>query len=272
MESMDTNLDRYKEDLDKLIDKGELLEYALQLKCFPEEINKQVENRFQDKADQIIARIPSFNKDYQIWYSEALVLIKQLLPDRLLDFISYYEKPKGRKNISFENYRIQDCLQGLTITKSLTGEVIVGPEAAIPHFHQQLAIVNSVKTRFECSLFDIRQLVQADLFDSELEAAQELNKHRFTRASGALAGVVLERHLKQICKDHDIKITKTNAGISFLNDTLKESDVIDIPQWRFVQHLGDIRNLCDHDKNVEPTLEQVDELISGTMKIIKTVF
>ena len=55
-------------------------------------------------------------------------------------------------------------------------EKVVGTDAAIPRFRQQLNIVSSVKKRFESSLFDIRQLVQADLFDSELDAAKELNK------------------------------------------------------------------------------------------------
>jgi hypothetical protein len=53
---------------------------------------------------------------------------------------------------------------------------------------QQLAILKAVKARFESSLFDIRQLVQSDLFDSELDAAKELAKHGFARAAGALAG------------------------------------------------------------------------------------
>jgi len=52
--------------------------------------------------------------------------------------------------------------------------------------------IKVVKERFESSLFDIRQLVQADLFDSELEAAEELAKNRFSRAAGAVAGVVLD--------------------------------------------------------------------------------
>lgn len=39
------------------------------------------------------------------------------------------------------------------------------------NFRQQQAILNAVKQRFESSLFDIKQLVQADLFDSELDAA-----------------------------------------------------------------------------------------------------
>lgn len=269
---MTTNLDRYKKDLDKLISKGNKLHIAMQVECFPKEVKKQIKDEYGEKADKILTDIPSFKEKYQAWYSEAQTLIKQLLPDRLADFIRYYDKPRGRKEISFESYRIEDYLQGLHVTRSYSQETVVGPEAAIPHFRQQLAILDSVKARFESSLFDIRQLVQADLFDSELEAAKELSKHKFTRAAGALAGVVLERHLGQVCDNHDIKIRKKNPGIAGLNDAIKQSEVIDIVQWRFVQHLGDIRNLCDHDKKIEPTPEQVDELIAGTMKIIKTVF
>jgi hypothetical protein len=87
-----------------------------------------------------------------------------------------------------------------------------------------------------------------------------------------LAGVVLERHLAQVCDNHSIKIAKKAPGISDLNDALKEANVIDVPQWRFVQHLADIRNLCDHNKKAEPTPEQVDELLAGVMKITKTLF
>jgi len=129
-----------------------------------------------------------------------------------------------------------------------------------------------VKARFESSLFDIRQLVQADLFDSELDAAKELAKHKFTRAAGALAGVVLERHLAQVCQNHGIKIVKKEPGIADLNNALKEANVIDLPQWRFVQHLADIRNLCDHNKKSEPTVEQVDDLVAGVTKVTKIMF
>jgi len=128
------------------------------------------------------------------------------------------------------------------------------------------------KARFESSLFDIRQLVQADLFDSELDAAKELIKHKFTRAAGALAGVVLERHLAQVCDNHDVKVAKKAPGISDLNNALREVDVIDVPQWRFIQHLADIRNLCDHSKEAEPTSDQVDDLVTGVMKLVKTLF
>jgi hypothetical protein len=84
--------------------------------------------------------------------------------------------------------------------------------------------------------------------------------------------VVLERHLKQVSDDHGVTITPKNPSISDLNNALKEAGVIDVPQWRFVQHLADIRNLCDHSKTAEPTIEQVDDLVAGVAKIIKTLF
>ena len=148
----------------------------------------------------------------------------------------------------------------------------MGTDEAIPHFRQQLAILKAVNARFESSLFDIRQLVQADLFDSELDTARELAKNKFSRVAGAVAGVVLEKHLLQVCANHAVTVSKKAPGISGLNDLLKTAGVLDVPQWRFIQHLGDIRNICDHGKAVEPTPAQVADLIDGVDKVVKTVF
>jgi hypothetical protein len=109
------------------------------------------------------------------------------------------------------------------------------------------------------------------LFDSEVDVARELLKHKFVRAAGAVAGVVLERHLAQVCDDHGVKVGKVNPGVAVLNQALRDAEVIDVPQWRFNQHLADIRNLCGHNKDREPTTEQVQDLIDGTAKVLKTI-
>jgi hypothetical protein len=253
--------ERYKADIDNLVQRGAALALAMHFELIPE-IKKKV-------SAEGLKKIPNFRNTYQSWYSEALVCISQLMPDRRDDFISYYKPLKARKSLDLENYTISDYLRGLS--SSRLGEEIVGPTAALEPFQQQVRIVESLKQRFESSLFDIRALVQADLFDDELDAAQELSKKGFQRAAGAMSGVVLEGHLSTVCLQHQIRAPK-NPTISKLNDLLKENNVIDQPTWRFIQHLGDLRNSCDHKRGSDPRSEAIEELIIGVKKITKTVF
>lgn len=264
------NVDRYRKDLDALLDKGAQLHNAIQHECSPQGVARAAKESLGDKAEEFIQALPSFEDEYQPWYSEAKALIRQLLPDRLSDFARYYEKPKARKETTYGNYTIEDYLESVAVRRGIT--TVVGPDAAIPRFRQQLSIVKSMEERFRSSLFDIRQLAQADLFDSELDVARGLVKNKFNRAAGAVAGVVLERHLKEVCGNHGVTLRKGAPQISDLNDALKGADVIDIPQWRSIQHLGDLRNLCAHDKKSEPTPDQVDDLLAGVAKVTKTIF
>lgn len=257
MENYMTNLEKYKSDLSRLISQGDALYEAICNECEPIDRRKQNENGL------------CFCMGYQSWYSESLVVIKQLLPDRLDDFKSYYEVPSHRKKITSQNYQIKDYLDALENPEFFDLDSFE-EKNAIPKFQQQLNILKAVQARFESSLFDIQQLVQADLFDDELAAAKMLNKNKFVRAAGAIAGVVLEKHLDQVLKNHNLICKKDT--ISPLNDALKAGNVYDIPTFRKIQHLGDIRNLCDHNSKREPTQEEVEEMINGVDSIIKTVF
>lgn len=130
----------------------------------------------------------------------------------------------------------------------------------------------SLKKRFESSLYDIKQLVQADMMDSEIDSAKLLLKNGFLRAAGAICGVVLEKHFSTICQARGLKQSKKNPCLNDYNQLLKDEGIIDTPTWRKISYLADIRNLCDHNKKEEPTKEQLKDLIDGTEKIIKTVF
>lgn len=272
---MITNLEKYKKDLDKLIFDGEVLLLVMFRERFPQKFNELNENQMGSNLKTTAINAPSFSDSYQQWYTEALVLIKQLLPDRVENFKKLYEKSKTRrKDMTSDDYTIEDYLNGLKVTRSVDYDeiVIADPSAAITRYQQQLNILKSVEKRFTSTLFDIKQLVQADLFDSELEAAKELNKKGFVRGAGAVAGVVLEKHLSQVCENHCIKITRVNPTISIFNDKLKDAGIYETPIWRKLQHLGDIRNQCDHNKEKEPTQADIDELIIGVENIIKSLF
>lgn len=253
--------DRYKEDIDKLIRRGSELTLAMIFDVSPE---------LKKKANpEELKKLPKFQEAYQSWYSEALACISQSMPARVDDFVSYYKPARIRKELTPENYTISDYLRGLSTSR--LGDLIAGPTSAVNPFQQQIRIVEALKQRLESTLFDIRALAQADLFDNELDAAEELSKKGFQRGAGAIAGVVLEGHLAEVCANHKIVVPK-NATISKLNDALKSADVTDQATWRFIQHLGDLRNLCDHKRCANPTTEQMQELIEGTRKITKTVF
>ena len=119
---------------------------------------------------------------------------------------------------------------------------------------------------------DIISLLEAELFDDELLSAQNLLNKGYLRAAGAICGVVLESHFKTIMKNHNLVAPKSDMAISDYNDLFKKEGIYDVPKWRNIQYLGDIRNLCDHSKDREPTKDEVEELLNGTIRTIKTVF
>jgi len=266
---MASNLDRYKADLDELVKLGQEMELDLECRHLKEQgkLNKDLKK----EAKKIKG---TFEGKYQGWYTESLVVIRQMIPDRLAEFEQLYKGDGKRKKIEVTTYTIQDWINGFRVdVNRYTGVKPFDDLAAITmRFQTQLAILKSVERRFESSLFDMRQLVQADLFDSEIDTARELVKHGFLRAGGAVAGVVLEKHLAQVALNHGVKSQKRDPTISDFNDLLKTASVIDVPTWRQIQRLGDIRNLCDHNKQREPTKDEVEELINGTEKITKTLF
>lgn len=165
---------------------------------------------------------------------------------------------------------IKDYLQGLRVTRGY--EVVVDGSAAVPEFEQQLILVKAAKDTLESTLLDLTAVIQADLFDTEIETAGALAKAGYLRAAGAICGVVIEKHLRHIGETHNLKIAKKNPTISDLGQLLRSSNVITLAQERFIQSLADTRNVCSHAKGREPTKDEIAVLVDGTAKVLKTVF
>lgn len=242
-----------------------------------EEVRKELNDLLDGRGDLIgLAKdkkdIIKFVTKYQAWYSRAYKLVEALAPERLAEFNSYYLIDPKRKLTDARNYVLQDYIKGIGARRNAYDKPVWDANnTAMIRITNQMQIIASLSSRIDSVLQDVTGHLFAELQDSELVAAKQL-KTSSVRAAGALAGVVLERHLQRVAVNHSIPIGKKNPTISDLNDPLKNKGVYDTPVWRKIQLLADIRNLCSHQKSSEPTEEQVDELISGVNSVIKSIF
>ena len=207
-----------------------------------------------------------FGMTYQTWYSRACKVVELLGQERLEEFTSYYRIDSKRKTLDVGNYVIQDYLNNITSynienTNSVIRQRIIN----------QFQILNSLESRIDSILQDVKGHLLADIQDSELKVADQLRRVSL-RAAGALAGVILEGHLQRVTQNHSVTIRKKNPTIADLNDPLKSAGVYDTPTWKKIQLLADIRNLCSHKKSREPTDDEVVNLISGVNWVIKSIF
>lgn len=275
------NLQRYKMDLQRLIQRGEHLEVAIVFECSlektkgigVEEVLERAEKMGLCEGDDQV-HTPSFKKEYQQWYSTALAVVRQLLPDRLEDFCTYYREPESKGRSEYEDYRISDYLAGYYTAMDYFGTWIDMSKdtAVLELFRQQLAIVKAVSGGLANSLHKIKQFVQADLFDSELDAAKELVDKGFHQAAGVVAGVVMEKHLAQVCENHTLIPQKQRPTINDFNKILVEGGVINASKSEFIRHLGSIRNSCAHNnEGKEISKEDVARLINGVAELIETL-
>ena len=203
--------------------------------------------------------VDNFRSSYQTWYTRGLAVVQQLIPERLAEFTSMYDEEKSP-------YAINMFLRR---TRSLEAEYY---RVAYVRFLQQYYILESAQTRLDDILTNIQGLMQAEILDNELDAATELWRAQHIRSAGTLAGVVLERHLAKVCSAKNLTSHKKKPTLADWNDVLKDANVYDTPTWRGIQRLTDIRNLCAHPGDRNPTREEVDELIRGVERITKTIF
>lgn len=79
---------KFAEELDELIKDGDMLSMAMEYECAPDRIRKSylsIAGKDNESFADFTKNLPDFGSKYQVWYSKAQALIKQVMPDRLAD-------------------------------------------------------------------------------------------------------------------------------------------------------------------------------------------
>lgn len=125
-------------------------------------------------------------------------------------------------------------------------------------FERQNSILIATKEDLEDDfLTSIKSLIQAEIFDNELEQSKELLKSNYYVASAVIAGVVLENGLRELCNRENLEIGKLDK----MNSDLAKKGIYNKLQQKRITSLADIRNSAAHGKNNEFTKSDVERMI-----------
>lgn len=133
----------------------------------------------------------------------------------------------------------------------------------------QKAVFDAAREDFEGGyLTSLRNLVQAEMFDSELDQARELLGGGYVSAAAVIAGVVLETTLRQMCTDVGISVGKLDK----MNAELAKAGCYNLLMQKRITALADIRNSAAHGNtdrfswaDVEDMLRQVEAFLAGAL-------
>ena len=115
-------------------------------------------------------------------------------------------------------------------------------------------------------LVSIRSLVQAEVFDSELDQATELLDQGYNGPAAVVAGVVLETSLRDLCDQQSPVIP--HGKLDKMNADLTKAGVYNKLQQKRVTAIADIRNSAAHGKWSEFSDSDVVDMISDVQRFL----
>lgn len=120
------------------------------------------------------------------------------------------------------------------------------------------AIFDAAKEDFEGGyLTSLKQLVQAEVFESEIEQAEELLASGYKLAAAVIAGVVLETALRDLSTTNSLAIGKLDT----MNAQLAKAGIYNKLQQKQITAIADIRNSAAHGKSELFTESDVKNMI-----------
>ncbi|MBX7278060.1 DUF4145 domain-containing protein [Pseudomonas sp. ERGC3:05] len=215
-------------------------------------MTKLFEKRFSELAEQL----------------EAVAAAKTSSANPLTGNASVYVDQNALLNwkVKAKTLLINTCGESSQQLTSFTAaEKAIGYSTNYDVLKQLRAVFLAVKEDFEGGYLNtVRSLVQAELFTSELEQAEELLKSGYATAAAVIAGVVLETTLRDLCSAHELE----HGGLNKMNDDLAKAGAYNASQKKRITALAAIRNSAAHGKPEEFTAAEVRGMIDDVERFL----
>jgi hypothetical protein len=134
-------------------------------------------------------------------------------------------------------------------------------------FNEYKAIFLAAKEDFEGGyLSSYKSIVQAEVFDSELEQASDLLNNGYYIASAVIAGTVLETAIREKCASNSIgsgKLDKMNADLA-------KANIYNVNVQKQITALAGLRNSAAHGKSSEFNQADVKQMIEAITLLLST--
>ena len=183
-------------------------------------------------------------------------------------------QPPAAGHITSDFVDVQLTNQWLTSCLSLLGRVF-GEQSAHyqrlkeqfpsypkwPNVDQAFGVLLAAKDDLESeSLFSLKQLVEAELFDEFLEQAEYLMSAGYFQPAAVIAGCVLEDGLRKLCIANGI-VLPDHPKLDWMNSELAKKGAYTKLLQKRITSLADIRNSAAHGKWNEFTQADVEAMV-----------
>jgi hypothetical protein len=210
--------------------------------------------RFAELAEQLEALLASQKQVYNEYLGRSKLEIDS---DALLEW-----KVKTRSLISNACGKESEHLRAFTNNEDIS------------FYGTYLGTLKALKAVFVAAREDyeggylksVRGLVQAEVFDSELEQARALLEAGYTTAAAVVAGVVLETSLRSLCGKVGIALGKVEK----MNADLVKAGIYNVLVQKRITALAAIRNAAAHgkadefiDSDVVQMIEEVERFVAS---------
>lgn len=147
-------------------------------------------------------------------------------------------------------------------------EQYVSMDSSHDIFQRMKAVFMAAKEDFEGGyLNSVKNLIQAEVYDNELEQAKELLSAGYISAAAVIAGVVLETTIRNLCETHKIQSGKLDK----MNADLAKSGVYNSITQKRITAIAGIRNSAAHGKTGEFNQEDVNSMIEEVERFLSTI-